>query len=156
MPLYNYIPDWNGLEIYVKPAEPWRKRIRFWPYFVGQTVQLELVVKKSQAVGKGEIQFHLVEKIASMEKPRIVTLTNTPERSTNQEMTFIVQGGSKITGKGDIKYWVSNRGYNVDNEPIFSGEAISLDSWIIPILAMILGSLFFFLGGLFLGLILGG
>ena len=55
-----------------------------------------------------------------------------------------------------MKYWVSNRGYNVDNEPIFTGEAISLDPWIIPILLMILGPLIGFLGGLVLGLMIGG
>jgi hypothetical protein len=156
MPLYNNIPDWNGFEIQVKPVEPWRKRIRFWPYFVGQTVLLELVVKKSPAMPKGDLQFHVVEVMPDVEKPRIVTPTSLPERSIDREMMFIVRGSSRITGKGEVKYWVSNRGYNVDNEPIFTGEALNLDSWIIPILLMVLGPLIAFLSGLFFGLMMGG
>jgi hypothetical protein len=156
MPLYNNIPNWNGFEIEVHPAEAWRKKIRFWPYFVGQIIRLELVIKKSTDTGKGDIQFHVVEKMPDVEKSRIVTPRKIPERSTPQEMVFIVRGTGKITGKGEMKYWVSNRGYNVDNEPVFTAEAISLDSWIIPILLMILGPLIGFLGGLVLGLMIGG
>jgi len=156
MPLYNITPNWNGFEIEVYPAETWRKRIRFWPYFVGQLIRLELVIKKSTDVTSNDPQFHLVEKMPDVEKPRIVTPRKIPERSTPQEAVYVVQGSSRITGKGEIRYWVSNRGYVVDSEPVFAGEAVSLDSWILPILIMILGPLIGFLSGFILGLIIGG
>ena len=156
MPLYNNLQNWNGLAIEVHPTETWRQKISFWPYFVGQFVRLELVVKKPADASQDSFQFHMVEKMPGVEKPRIVAPRMDPERSTQQEAVFIVQDGSRITGKGEVKYWVSNRGYNVDSEPVFTAEAISLDSWVIPIILMVLGPLVGFLSGLVLGLILGG
>ena len=91
MPLYNNIPNWNGFEIETHPAEAWRKKILFWPYFVGQIIRLELVFKISADMGKGDIQFHVVEKMPDVEKPRIVTPRKIPERSNHQETVFIVQ-----------------------------------------------------------------
>ena len=156
MPLYNTIPNWNGFEIEVHPAETWRKRIRFWPYFVGQMIQLELVIRKSPEAASSTPQFHLVEKMPDVEKPRIVTPRKLAETSNPQETVFLLQGNSRITGKGEVRYWISNRGYVVDSEPIFAAEAVSLDSWILPILIIILGPLLGFLSGLILGLIIGG
>ena len=42
MPFYNHLREWNGVDIEVRPGEPWRRKIQFWPYFVGQRIQLEL------------------------------------------------------------------------------------------------------------------
>ncbi len=155
MPLYNNLPSWNGFTIEVHPVDTWRRRIRFWPYFVGQIIQLELVVIRSKNTEKDDLQFHLVEKMPDVEKPRIIAPKRIMERCTPQESVFIIQETSKITGKGEVKYWVSNRGYNVDSEPVFTTEAISLDSWVIPILLMILGPLIGILCGFVLGLIVG-
>jgi hypothetical protein len=114
------------------------------------------VVKKPADEGMANFQFHMVEKMPGVEKPRIVAPKMDLERSTQEEAVFIVQDGSRITGKGEVKYWVSNRGYNVDIEPVFTAEVISLDTWVVPIMLMILGPLVGFLSGLVLGLILGG
>jgi hypothetical protein len=156
MPLFNHIPNWNGLEIEVHPGETWRKKIRFWPYFIGQVIRFELVIRNGPDQGKAERQFHIIEKMPDVEKPKIITPRLVPERSAQQNTVFTVQGSSKITGKGEIKYWLSNRGYVVDSEPVFSAEAISLDSWVIPIILLVLGPLIGFLSGLALGLIIGG
>lgn len=156
MPLYNTILNWNGFEIEVHPAESWRKRIRFWPYFVGQLIQLELVIMKFPEAASNDPQFHLVEKLPDVEKPRIVTPRKLAETSTPQKSNFLFQASSRITGKGEVRYWISNRGYVVDSEPIFAAEAVSLDPWILPILIIILGSLLGFISGFILGLIVGG
>jgi hypothetical protein len=155
MPLYNHLLEWNGLDIEVQPAEPWRKKIRFWPYFVGQRIQLELRVKMLTANEKSDLHFHLGEQMADVDKPRMIAPTLLPDQSTSREKIFSIQNGTRITGKGEVKYWVSNRGYNVDNEPIFTAETINLDSLIIPIILMVLGPLLVFLSGLILGLLLG-
>lgn len=155
MPLYNQLPNWNGLDIQAHPAEGWRKRIRFWPYFVGQKVQLELVIRKPTPIQKEDMQFHIVEKMADEAKPKIIATSTAPDSSESQEKCILVKDASKITAKGEIKYWLSNRGYNVDHEPIFTTEAVSLDTLIIPILLMVLGPILAFLGGLILGCLLG-
>lgn len=156
MPLYHHLPDWNGLDVKAHPLEPWRKRFPFWPYFVGQKVRLELVVTKADQIEKGDLQFHLVEKKADDAKPTIIPLDLKPQPDSHNQKTLLLQGGSLITGKGEIKYWLSNRGYNVDHEPIFTAEAINLDLLVLPIALMLLGPLLGFLAGLVLGLVLGG
>jgi hypothetical protein len=155
MPFYNHFLDWNGLEVDVQPAEPRRKKFRIWPYFVGQRIQLELRVKKVTPIEKNDLQFHFVEKMADEDKPRMVAPTFLPEQSTDHEKVFELRNGSRISGKGEVKYWLSSRGYNVDHEPIFSAEAISLDPMVIPLLVMISGPLLGFIFGLLLGLLLG-
>jgi hypothetical protein len=156
MPLFNNIPNWNGFEIEVRPAETWRQKVRFWPYFVGQIIQLELVFKKTSGVGVDNLQFHIVEKMPDLDKPKIIAPRAIQDRLTPQEAVFSIQDSSKITGKGEIRYWVSNRGYNVDNEPVFTTEAICLDTLVIPTILVIIGPMIGFLSGLVLGLIIGG
>jgi len=151
MPLYNTISNWNGLEIKVYPAESWRQKFRFWPYFVGQKVRLELVVKMTTDNEKNDMQFHIVAKMPDADKPRMIAPTVQTDSSNNRERKVSVENGSRIFGKGEIKYWVSNRGYNVDNEPIFSADAISMDSLIIPIILVIIGPVLGILCGLVLG-----
>lgn len=155
MPFYNHFLDWNGLEVDVQPIEPRRKRFRIWPYFVGQRIQLELRVKKATPFEKNDLQFHFVEKMADEDKPRMVAPKFLPEQSTSHEKVFELRNGSRITGKGEVKYWLSSRGYNVDHEPIFSTEVINLDSLVIPLLVMVGGPLLGFIFGLLLGLLLG-
>lgn len=156
MPLYHHLSDWNGLDIKAYPLEPWRKRAPFWPYFVGQKVRLELVVTKAGQIEKGDLQFHVVEKKADEAKPTIIPLEPKSQADTQKQRTLLLQCGSLITGKGEIKYWLSNRGYNVDHEPIFTAEAINLDLLVLPIALMVLGPMLGFLAGLVLGLVLGG
>jgi hypothetical protein len=156
MPFYNHIPSWNGLEIEVSPKNPWRKKFPFWPYFVGQKVELELRVKNRIGDDPGNRKFHLVEKKTDEEKPRMVSLIPSPDQSIHPEKTFILEDSCRITGKGEIKIWLSNRGYNVDHEPIFVAEAISLDSLILPALLMFVGPLLGLVVGLLLGLLIGG
>ena len=155
MPFYNHFLDWNGLEVDVQPAGSRRKRVCIWPYFVGQRIQLELRLKKATPFEKNDLQFHFVEKMADVDKPRLVAPTFLPEQSTDHEKVFELRNGSRITGKGEVKYWLSSRGYNVDHEPVFSTEAVSLDSLVIPLLVIISGPLFGFVFGLLLGLLLG-
>lgn len=155
MPFYNHLENWSGLEIEAVPSSPWRKRFPFWPFFVGQMIQFELRVTKEGNFEKDDLKFHLVEKMTGEEKPKIVTLTQIRDSSTTKRIVFCLQNGSKVTSKGDVRYWLSNRGYIVENEPIFTAEAISLDSLIIPALFALLGPLFGFIVGLILGLILG-
>lgn len=156
MPLYHHLPDWNGLNVKALPLEPWRKRLPFWPYFVGQKVRLELVITKTGQIEKGDLQFHVVEKKADEAKPTIIPLDLKPQEDSQNQKTLLLQNSSLITGKGEIKYWLSNRGYNVDQEPIFTAEAINLDLLVLPIALMVLGPLLGLLAGLFLGLVLGG
>lgn len=156
MPLYNHIPDWNGLEIEINPLETWRKRIPFWPYFVGQKIRLEVVITKATTIEEDDLQFHVVEKMADEAKPRIVTLAHQPDSAYDRGRVLVLENGSMITGKGDVRYWLSNRGYNVDHEPVFSTEAISLDMFIIPFILIVIGPFLGFLCGLILGLMIGG
>ena len=155
MPLYNNISNWNGLEIQVNPLEQWRKKIPFWPYFIGQKIQLEIVISKPGTFEKVDLQFHAVEKMASESKPRIISLIPKPDLSSDQIRVFSLENGSMITGGGTIQYWLSNRGYNVDSDPIFTTEAINLDSFVIPFLLLLIGPFLCFLGGLVLGLLMG-
>jgi len=154
MPFYNHMQEWNGLEIVVSPVESWRKRICFLPYFVGQKIQLELRITKNTTSEDANLQFHLVEKMADVEKPRMIAPILSPDQSTNSEKLYTVQDVSRITGKGEIKYWLSTRGYNVEGEPIFSTEAITLDTLVIPITLMSIGPLIGFLCGLLVSLFL--
>jgi hypothetical protein len=156
MPFYNHISNWNGLEIKVSPKNRWRKRFPFWPYFVGQQVELELHVRRKTPGIKDDGKFHLVEKMADEDKPRMVSLISLTGQVANQEKVFILQDSNRITGIGEIKIWLSNRGYNVDHEPIFVAEAISLDPLILPALLMLVGPLLGLIVGLLLGLLFGG
>ena len=156
MPLYNHIPDWNGLEIEVHPLETWRRRIPFWPYFVGQKVRLEVIITKKAVIDKVDLQFHVVEKMAGENKPKIVSLILKSNPTSVREKVFSFEEGSLITGRGEIRYWLSNRGYNVDHEPVFAAEAINPDSFIVPFILMVVGPILGFLGGLILGLVIGG
>lgn len=156
MPLYHHLPDWNGLDVKAYPLEPWRKRIPFWPYFVGQKVCLEMVVTKSSQIEKVDLQFHVVEKMSDEAKPKIIPLDIKSQVGSQTQRILLLESSSLITGKGEIKYWLSNRGYNVDHEPIFTAEAINLDLLVLPIALMVLGPLLAFLAGLVLGLALGG
>jgi hypothetical protein len=156
MPLYHHLPDWNGLDIKALPLESWRKRFPFWPYFVGQKVRLELVVTKAGQIEKGDLQFHGVEKMENEAKPTIISLSLKSQVDSQNQRTLELQSSSLITSKGEIKYWLSNRGYNVEHEPIFTTEAINLDLLVLPIALMVLVPLLGFLAGLVLGLVLGG
>ncbi len=156
MPLFHSLLNWNGLDIKAHPLEPWRKRFPFWPYFVGQKVHLELVITKSSQIETADLQFHIVEKMADESKPKIIPLTIQSQVASEYERTLLLENSSLITGRGEIKYWLSNRGYNVDHEPIFTADAISLDPLVLPIAMMVLGPLLGFLAGLVLGLVLGG
>jgi hypothetical protein len=156
MPLYHHLQDWNGLDVRAFPLESWRKKFPFWPYFVGQKVRLELHVAKPSVFEKSDLQFHMVEKIAGETKPTILALNTSQEQASGNHRVFYLESGSLITGKGEIRYWLSNRGYNVDHEPVFTAEAINLDSFIVPIALMILGPLLGFLAGIVVGLVVGG
>jgi hypothetical protein len=156
MPLYHHLPDWNGLDIKALPLESWRKRFPFWPYFVGQKVRLELIVTKAGQIEKGDLQFHGVEKMGNEAKPTIISLSLKSQVDSQNQRTLELQSSSLITSKGEIKYWLSNRGYNVEHEPIFTTEAINLDQLVLPIALMVLVPLLGFLAGLVLGLVLGG
>jgi len=151
MPFFNHNYEWNGLAIDVQPIEPWRKRYPFWPYFVGQRINLELSVSLPTETKASELQFHLVEKMPDQDKPRIIPPSLVPDRSAGGQLVFHIQNGSRITGKGEVKYWVSNRGYNVGHEPVFSTDAISLDSLIIPLIIAAVGPILGFLLGLVIG-----
>ena len=155
MPFYNQNFEWNGLAIQVQPLETWRKRYPFWPYFVSQHIHLELRIKVPADFDRSELQFHLVEKMSDQDKPRIIPAAYKPSVSSNRELVFSIQNSGRITGKGEVKYWVSNRGYNVDHEPVFSAEIVSLDSWILPLIVMSVGPILGFLLGLVIGLLIG-
>jgi hypothetical protein len=154
MPFYNHKFDWNGLNIQTHPLEAWRKRYNFWPYFVGQQVKLELRVQFPEGTDPNNVQFHLVEKMSEQAKPSIIPVTVQTTSSTNNVLVYIIQNSSRITGKGEVKYWLSNRGYNVDSEPIFSAEAVNPDTWILPLITILIGPLIGFLFGLVVGLLL--
>lgn len=156
MPFYNHIDNWNGLEIEAFPSEPWRKRLSFWPFFVGQRVSLAIKVTKNTDFEKNDFNFHFVEKMSDEEKPKMIAPVLLPEESSNKEKVFHLQNGSRITAKGEIRYWVSNRGYNVDHEPIFAAEAVCLDALIIPSLFALIAPLLGFILGLIIGLMIGG
>jgi hypothetical protein len=156
MPQFNKLSNWKELEIEVHPAESWRKILRFWPYFVGEKVQLELIVRKFAGISKEDLNFHLVEKLPDDSKPRIIKPTIIQNPSSNTAITLSIPNVSRITGKGEMKYWVSNQGYQVSGEPIFTAEAINLDSFIIQIILMTVGPIACLLAGLVLGLLLGG
>ena len=156
MPLYHHLQDWNGLDVTAHPLEIWRKRFPFWPYFVGQHVRLELLITKPDGISQADLQFHVVEKMADEAKPKIIALSPGPQGKLENQVTLCLQGSSLITGEGEIKYWLSNRGYNVDHEPIFTAKAINLDSLVIPIALTVLGPMLGFLAGLVIGFVLGG
>lgn len=156
MPLYHHLSNWSGLQIKVRPLENWRKKVPFWPYFVGQKTRLELVITKPTAIEKTDLQFHIVEKMGEEAKPKIIELILSPQITSEGERTLYLDSGSLITGKGELKYWLSNRGYNVDHDPIFTAEVINLDTFIIPIALMLLGPLLGFLAGLIFGLLISG
>jgi hypothetical protein len=156
MPFYNHLQNWNGLEIKALPINPWRKRFPFWPFFIGQRVELALKVTKQNSLGKNDLNFHLVEKMADEEKPKMIALVPQPTSSSDREKVFHLQNGSRITSQGEIRYWLSNRGYNVDNEPIFTAEAVCMDDLILPLLVAIIGPLLGFILGLIIGLLAAG
>jgi hypothetical protein len=156
MPFYNCLNDWNGLRIKASPLNPWRKRFPFWPFFVGQRVQIKLTIKKMETFKGNDLSFHLVEKLSDDGKPRMVSLQPVPEETTRAGKVFCMDAGSRITSSGEIGYWVSNRGYNVDNEPIFTTEAISFDSLVIPLIVAFVIPLFCLLLGLILGMMIAG
>ena len=155
MPLYNHILNWNGLDVQIYPSETWRKRIPFWPYFVGQRIRLEVHVTKTEIFEQGDLQFHAVEKLAGEAKPRIVPLSLESGPASDQKMVFSLENAGIITGGGEVKYWLSNRGYNVDHQPIFTADVINPDTFVIPFIFMVLGPLLGFLSGLVLGLVVG-
>lgn len=156
MPFYNHLKNWRGLEIQASPISPWRKRFPFWPYLVGEEIQFEIRVAKKAAFEPNELNFHLVERISEEEKPRIVTLQLVPEASTKDVKVFHLQQGTRVIAKGEYRFWLSDRGYIVDDEPLFAAEAVYLDSLVIPSLIVLVGPIFGFLLGLVLGLLLGG
>jgi len=156
MPQFNNLSNWKGLDIEVQPTQSWRKIIRFWPYFVGQNVHLDLIVRRLAGTSKEDINFHLVEKMPDDAKPRIIKPSTIPNESLNAAIMLRVPKPSCITGKGEVKYWVSNQGYQVSGDPIFTAEAINLDSFIIQILLMTVGPIACLLAGLVLGVLLGG
>ncbi len=154
MPTYNSPIQWNNLEIEISPADPWRKRLRFWPFFVGQKIELELRIKGLAALEKPEQPFHIVAKLPDENQPRIITPILAADPVDNRVTIAHINGQRRIIGKGEIKYWISNRGYNVDNDPIFIAEAINLDSMIVQVLAMAIGPFFCFIAGLVLSLLI--
>lgn len=154
MPFYNHNLDWNGLTFQAQPLEVWRKKCNYWPYFVGQQVKLELRVHFPEGTDPTNAQFHLVEKMSEQAKPGIIPVVIETTSSTNNEFVYRVQNSSRITGKGEIKYWISNRGYNVDSEPIFSAEAVNPDTWILPLITILIGPMIGFLLGLVIGLLM--
>ena len=85
------------------------------------------------------------------DKPKMVALNVLHDQSTELKKILGNKNASRITGKGEVKYWVSNRGYNVEAEPIFSTEAISLNSLVIPIILMVLSPILGFFCGFILG-----
>ena len=156
MPFYNHLKNWNGLEVEASPSNPWRKRFPFWPFFVGQRIQFDLKITKEVPFEKNDLSFHLVERMSKEEKPRMVAPHPLPEETSNTEKVFRMQNSSRITSTGEVRYWISNRGYNVDHEPIFAAEAVSLDSLIIPSLLALIIPLISFILGLVIGILLAG
>jgi hypothetical protein len=155
MPQYLPKSNWNGLDIAVTPVEKWRQRLRFWPYFVGQQVILELTITKNPEFDNGDLKFYVVEKMPDADKPLIIPPAILLKEGFGDEVTLTVQDSSRISGKGEVKYWVSNHGYNLDSGPIFTAEVLNLDSVIIQILLMTVGPLLGFFAGLVLGLLSG-
>jgi hypothetical protein len=156
MPLYNHLKNWNGLDIEAVPAGSWRRRFPFWPFFVGQRVQFLIRVAKKRGVEKDDLSFHFVEKMAEEEKPRMIALALLEKDSSDNEKVFFLQNGSKITSSGEIRYWLSSRGYNVEGEPVFAAEAVCLDSLIVPSLFALIGPILGLILGLIIGLLIGG
>ncbi len=156
MPFYNHLRNWNGLDIEVSPINPWRKRFPFWPYFIGQEIQFELKVIKKGAFEKDDLNFHLVERMTEEEKPRMISPTLVAEESSSNVKFFRLQNSGRVTAKGEVRFWLSNRGYVVENEPIFAAEVVYLDSLIIPSLLVLVGPFFCLLLGLILGLLIAG
>ncbi len=155
MPQYLPKSNWNGLSIEVIPVEKWRQRFKFWPYFVGQKVLLELTITKNHDYDNGDMKFYVVEKMPDAEKPLIIPPAILPKESSGDALTLTLQESSRISGKGEVKYWVSNHGYNLDSGPIFTAEVLNLDSVIIQILMTTVGPVLGFLAGLILGLVFG-
>ena len=153
MPFYNHNYEWNSLVFDIQPMESWRKRYPLWPYFVGQRINLELSISTPKGIEDRDLQFHLVEKKPDEDKSRIIPLNLVTDRPTGQSLMLQVQNGSRITGKGEIRYWVSNQGYNVGPVPVFSADIISLDSLIIPMIIAVIGPALGFLLGLVIGIL---
>ena len=153
MPQFNNNPNWHGLEIEVHPLERWRQRFRFWPYFVGQKIQLELKIRNSSGGKLNDVKFYVVERMAGADKPKILTPNVSTAESFSKESVFQVKNSSRVTAKGEVKYWVSNQGYNVDSDPIFTAEVINLDSVIIQLLMTTIGPILGFIAGLLIGLL---
>jgi hypothetical protein len=112
------------------------------------------VVSKGDSFEISDLSFHLVERMPKGEKPRMVALQPLKEETLVHEKVFFLQNGSRISSSGEIRYWVSNRGYNVDSEPIFTAEVLSLDSMVIPLIVAFVIPLFCFLLGLILGIMI--
>ena len=156
MPFYNHLKNWHGLEIQAAPINPWRKRFSFWPYFVGQEILFEIRVSKNSPVDPNDLNFHLVARLSEEEKPRIITPRLVSAVSTRDVKVFHLQKGIRVIAKGEYRFWLSDRGYIIDDEPLFAAEAVYLDSLVIPSLLVLVGPIFGFLLGLVLGLLLGG
>lgn len=156
MPFYNHLENWNGLEIQASPISSWRKRFPFWPYFVGEKIQFELKISKKEGFEENDLKFHLVEKMSEEEKPLIVNPRMLPKESSGKVMVYKLENPPRAISKGEVRFWLSNRGYIVDSEPIFAAEIIYLDSLVIPSLLILVGPFLGFLFGLVLGLLVGG
>jgi len=156
MPFYNHLENWNGLEIQASPISSWRKRFPFWPYFVGEKIQIELKASKKEGYEANDLKFHLVEKLSNEEKPRIVMPRLLSKESNGKVKVFNLENPPRAISKGEVRFFLSNRGYIVDSEPIFAAEIIYLDSLVIPSLLILVGPILGFLFGLVLGLLLGG
>jgi len=155
MPQFNHLHDWHGLDIQVFPAERWRQKLRFWPYFVGQKARLLLKIRKPTGIEAADTHFYIVEKMPDAPKPRIVTPLIPQQSPLQTEMDVAVDDVSRITGKGELRYWLSTHGYTAEGEPIFTAEAINLDVMILPLMVMLLGPMLGCIVGYLLGLMAG-
>ena len=156
MPFYNYINNWNGLEIQASPISRWRKRFPFWPYFVGEKIQFELKVNKLGGYEANDIKFHLVEKMSEEEKPRILMPRLLATESNDKIKIYNLENPPRVISKGEVRFWPSNRGYIVESEPVFAADVIYMDTLVIPSLLVLVGPFLGFLIGLVLGLLVGG